>query len=349
MTSKFTLLTVLGLALIAVPARAAFINGHSYVSLTDWARANGLKCVSFERGDRIIATNRATRLVFNADARDAEINGVQVALSYPVANVKGAPLITQLDLDTAIRPLLFPERYITPRTIKTICLDPGHGGKDTGNRVGWHYEKTYTLAVAAEVRNQLKQSGFNVILTRTRDTYVDLPLRPALANRRGADLFVSLHFNGTETGKSQVAGPETYCITPVGAASSNAQGEGSEHGPTPANRNEPRSLLLAYQVQKSLVRNLGAEDRSVRRARFAVLRDAVMPAILIECGYMTHPVEGRKIFSDAYRRQLAQAIVKGILAYQKLTAPAPVAQPAMKTNSSSLTAASKVSKVNGAK
>ena len=63
------------------------------------------------------------------------------------------------------------------------------------------------------------------------------------------------------------------------------------------------------------------EDRGVRRARFAVLRDAAMPAILIEGGYLTHPVEGRKIFSDAYRHQLAQAVVKGILAYQKLASP----------------------------
>jgi N-acetylmuramoyl-L-alanine amidase len=321
MNRKFMLLTVLGLAFCVAPATAAVINGYNYVPLADWARANGLKCFQFERGGKIVATNRTTRLVFDVDARDAEINGVQVALSCPIANVKGTPLIAQLDLDTAVRPLLFPERYVVPRAIKTICLDPGHGGKDTGNRAGWHYEKVYTLALAAEVRDLLKKAGFNVILTRTRDTYVDLPLRPALANRRGADLFVSLHFNATETGKSQVEGPETYCITPVGASSTNARGEGSDHGPTTGNRNEQRSLLLAYQVQKTLVRTLAVEDRGVRRARFAVLRDAAMPAILLEGGYMTHPVEGRKIFSDAYRHQLAQAIVRGILAYQKLTSP----------------------------
>jgi len=76
------------------------------------------------------------------------------------------------------------------------------------------------------------------------------------------------------------------------------------------------------------VKNLGAVDRGVRRARFAVLRDAAMPAILIESGYMTHPVEGRKIFDAGYRKQIAAAIVKGILNYQKLTAapsPAPAA------------------------
>ena len=119
-----------------------------------------------------------------------------------------------------------------------------------------------------------------------------------------------------------MSGPETYCITPVGASSSNAQGEGAGYGATPANASEKKSLLLAYQVQKALVRNLGAEDRSVRRARFAVLRDCEMPAVLVESGYMTHPAEGKKIFDAGYRRQIAAAIVKGILNYQKLTAPA---------------------------
>jgi N-acetylmuramoyl-L-alanine amidase len=153
---------------------------------------------------------------------------------------------------------------------------------------------------------------------------VELPVRPDIANRANADLFVSLHFNATVSGKTDVWGPETYCITPVGASSSNAQGEGANYGGTTANLSEKKSLLLAYQVQKALVRNLGVPDRSVRRARFAVLRDAEMPAILIESGYMTHPVEGKKIFDAGYQEQLAAAIVKGILAYQKLTAPAAV-------------------------
>jgi N-acetylmuramoyl-L-alanine amidase len=86
---------------------------------------------------------------------------------------------------------------------------------------------------------------------------------------------------------------------------------------------ESRSVVLAYQVQKSLVRNLSCPDRGVRRARFAVLRDAEMPAILIESGYMTHPVEGRKIFDSNYRRQLALAIARGIQNYEKLISPVP--------------------------
>ena len=322
------LAVTLCLALCFISAHAAVrINGQSYVPITAWARAIGLHCLQLKRGEEIIATNRTTRLVFNVNSHYAEINGVQVALSFPVANERGVVLIAQFDLDTTVRPLLFPGRYVTPKALKTICLDPGHGGKDTGNHTFWHSEKTYTLALASELRDQLQKAGFNVVLTRTKDTYVELSDRPALANRRGADLFVSLHFNATETGRAEVEGPETYCITPVGASSTNARGEGNNYGPTMANRFEQRSLLFAYQLERSLVQNLGVEDRGVRRARFAVLRDAAMPAILIECGYMTHPVEGKKIYDAAYRRQMAQAIVKGILAYQKLTSPP--APPAM--------------------
>jgi N-acetylmuramoyl-L-alanine amidase len=316
------LLIALGLVFYLTPAPAASINGQNYVPLAEWARANGLKCYWLKRDDEMVATNRTTRLVFDKDSRMVEVNGINVALSFPVAADRGTLLIAQLDLNTAIRPLLFPPKAAATR-ITTICLDPGHGGKDAGNHTFWHSEKTYTLALALELRDQLKKAGFNVILTRSKDAYVDLPDRPALANRRGADLFVSLHFNATPTGKNEVEGPQTYCITPVGASSTDAQGEGANYGPTTANRVEQRSLLFAYQMERSLVQSLRVPDRGVRRARFAVLRDAAMPAILIEGGYMTHPGESKRIYSVTGRRQMSLAIVKGILAYQRLVSPPP--------------------------
>jgi len=320
MKAVFPLL--LAVALFAPPARAAFINGHSYQPLADWADANRFRTAA-RRSDEIVLTNRTARLVLDKDSRTAQINAVNVALSFPVAVDKGQFSIAQLDLTKTIEPLLFAPKF-AGKKISTIVLDPGHGGKDPGNRVAGRNEKTATLALAQELSDQLKASGFKVMLTRTKDKFVELPVRPDIANRANADLFVSLHFNATESGKAEVSGPETYCITPVGASSSNAQGEGANYGATPANVSEKKSLLLAYQVQKALVNNLGVNDRSVRRARFAVLRDCEMPAILVESGYMTHPVEGKKIFDAAYRKQLAAAIVKGILAYQKLTAPAAV-------------------------
>jgi N-acetylmuramoyl-L-alanine amidase len=327
------ILMTLCLAFCATPACAASINGQYYVPLANWAGANGLTTFWLRRGEEIAATNRIARLVFDKNSNTAEINGIRVALSFPAANDHDNLLIAQFDLDNTVRPLLFPSRYLDPKRITTICLDPGHGGKDTGNRVGGffgHNEKNYTLLVALELRDQLKQAGFNVILTRSKDNFVELPLRSAMANKAGADLFVSLHFNATQTGKNEVAGLETYCITPAGAASSNAQGEGADYGAITANRVEKKSLLFAYQIQKALVKILGVNDRSVRRARFAVLRDAQMPAILIEGGYMTNPAEGRRIYDAAWRRQMAAAVVKGILNYQKLAAPPATNHPPLK-------------------
>ncbi len=339
----FMLLLALGLMSGRIPTRAASVNGQSYVPLADWARANGLRCSLLKRGDEIVATNRTARLVFDKDSRMVEVNGTDVALSFPLAADRGMLYIAQLDLNTTIRPLLLPPRFTDARRISTICLDPGHGGRDTGNHTFWRSEKTYTLGLAMELRDQLQRAGFSVILTRNKDTYVDLPDRPALANRRGADLFISLHFNATPTGKNEVAGPQTYCITPIGASSTDAQGEGAGYGATTANRMEQKSLLLAYQVQKSLVNNLGANDRGVRRARYAVLRDATMPAILVEGGYMTHPVESKKIYNPVYRHQMALAIMNGILAYQRLVSPpAPAVYPPALKNPPATTAPKRV-------
>lgn len=317
------------------PSDAATFNGQYYLPLSDFAQANGLSISTLKQGQEAVLTNKNARLVFNANSAQAEISGVNVRLSFPIAYAGGELLVSQLDVETAIRPLISPQRSFSKK-ITTICLDPGHGGKDSGNHVGGifgHSEKTYTLALALELREQLQRAGYRVLLTRSKDVFVDLPERPAVANRNNADLFISLHFNASPVDKADISGPETYCITPPGAPSSNAHGETGEFGSavgtklTLANRNQNRSLLLAYQMEKSLAQNLHAEDRGVRRARFAVLRDAAMPAILIEGGYMTHPIESKKIYDPAYRKQLASAIVKGVLAYQKLTTPPALHQP----------------------
>jgi N-acetylmuramoyl-L-alanine amidase len=321
MKSGFLRWLLAGLMVLAVTARADSVNGHTYVSLAAWGMANGFGSYTPNRGAHWVLTNKTSRLEFDQDSADATINGIGVRLCHPVAR-GGA--ISELDLESTIRPLIFAPKHAAKR-ITTICLDPGHGGKDTGYQVGRffpHNEKTYTLALALELRRQLAAAGFMVILTRETDVYPELSARPELANRRGADLFISLHFNSFPPDPASVQGPETYCITPVGAASSNdTEGIGASHGVCPANRVQDRSLLLAYQVQRALVRGLGVTDRGVRRARFEVLRTAQMPAILLEGGYLSHPGEGKRIFDEGWRKQMAAAIVRGILNYQKLTAP----------------------------
>ena len=309
---------------IAAPPKAvaqpltARIHETGYVRLSEWARWQGLGWRWVKRDESFQLTNQRTRLQFAVDSREARVNGLQVWLLYPLASRDGELYLSQLDADATLRPLLSPARLEPGRKIKTICLDPGHGGKDPGNRLPGRQEKDYTLRLAFELRDRLKQAGFKVVLTRSSDNLIDLAERPEIARRAGADLFMSLHFNATETGRAEARGSEVYCLTPAGAASTNARGEGARAGAFPGNRTNGKNLLLAYQVQKSLVRALQSDDRGVRRARFEVLRGATMPAVLIEAGFLSHPEEGQKIFTAEYRRQMARAITEGIQSYKKV-------------------------------
>ena len=298
---------------------SVYISGREHVRLSAWAKTQGLE-VSWLARDKVLQlSGRSNRIVLTLNSREARINGISVWMLFPVVQRSGYVYLSRSDTLTTFGPLLAPGNS---GRIRTICLDAGHGGRDPGNRSGTSYEKDYTLLLVNELRNLLTKAGFKVVLTRSTDVYIDLENRPAIAQKRGADLFVSLHFNAAESSRSLVKGAEVYTMTPAGAPSTNAQGEGAGAGSFSGNRNNDRNLLLAYHVQKSLVSSLYAEDRGVRRARFAVLREATMPAILVEAGFMSHPSEGRKIISADYRKQMAKAIVDGIRAYQKVVEPA---------------------------
>ena len=291
-------------------------SGKNYVRLGDWARENHFEVRWSKAGDSVQLSNGATRLFFNGDSREAELNGVKVCLSYPILFRDGGGYISRLDLETAIVPVLSPSKNRRGVKVRNIVIDPGHGGKDPGNHDGSHEEKKYTLLLAQELCEQLKRAGFNASLTRTGDTFVELPERPDMARRRGADLFISVHWNALP-GKNEVSGAQVFCLTPAGASSSNAGGEIIGGGRKAGNRNDAKNMLLAYELQKSLLKNVGMEDRGVRRARYWVLREAGMPAVLIEGGFMTNPTEAKRIYDAAYRRQMARAIVGGVLAYQR--------------------------------
>jgi N-acetylmuramoyl-L-alanine amidase len=312
------------LAWLLAPAMHAETRGGyvrpNYVSLSEWARANVFTVHWMERDKTLQLDGPRAHLTFNvearSDARRAQINGVQTWLAFPILYQNGRALISQIDLAETIGPVLSPPKSPGGFRIDTICLDPGHGGKDPGNRAGSNEEKKYTLLLAQEVGTQLRAAGFRAVLTRGGDSFVELSDRPAIARKRGADLFVSLHFNSTEDGRNEVKGTEIFCLTPAGATSTNARGEGDTRWVT-GNRNDEKNMLLAYQMQKSYEKNLNIEDRGVKRARFQVLREASMPAILIEGGFMSHPGESRKLYDPAYRKQMAKAIVEGIQAYKK--------------------------------
>jgi N-acetylmuramoyl-L-alanine amidase len=298
------------------PLERVQLFGHEYVRLDEWARANRFEVAWRGNRDELVLSNHWSRLEFTVDSAKARLNGVTVHLSFPFAARNGGAYLIPLDLRTLIQPILFPPKNRHPHKIKTVCLDAGHGGKDPGNQEIGHQEKKYTLLLARELRRQLSQSGMRVVLTRNSDQFVDLSERPAVALRQGADLFVCLHFNSADT--PEVKGVEVYCMTPPHASSTNARGEGAESGAFPGNLQNSKNVLLAYEVQRAIVRDLGMEDRGVRRARFGMLRPAEMPAVLIEGGFMTNPEEARRIYDPESRQELARAIVDGILAYKRL-------------------------------
>jgi len=297
-------------------ARAS-LSGGDYIRLSDWAGAGRFQVVWTRRNEEVQLTNSWSRLVFTVDSHKAEVNGVTIFLSAPVAVRHGCLYLSVQDLETALNPVLFPSNHTVRAPVMSVCLDPGHGGRDPGNEEGRRKEKDYTLLLAREVRELLSVAGLTVTLTRNGDSFVALPDRTELARQRDADLFVSLHFNAVIADKAEVKGVEVYCLTPAGAGSTNARGEGGDVSAWAGNRLDAKNILLAYQVQKAMVRSLPVEDRGVKRARFAVLRNARVPAILIEAGFMSHPQESKRIFDPQYRRRLARAIADGILAYKR--------------------------------
>jgi N-acetylmuramoyl-L-alanine amidase len=298
------------------PTGSVWLNGREYVRFSEWAKLRGVKVAWLQRDETLQAVSSSFRFEAKVDSSQARINGVELWLCFPVLARNGAIYLSRLDLNATLLPLLSPPRMRTGQKIKTICLDPGHGGKDPGFRVGAIEEQKHTLLLAEEVRRLLTQAGFKVMLTRTSDRFVDLPDRADLARRKKADVFISLHYNATENSRS-VQGSEVYCLTPAGAFSTNAGRGQGDSGGCPGNQSDSFNILLAYHLQAALTRGLSVSDRGVRRARFAVLRETRMPAALVEAGFLSHPAEGRRIIDPNYRRQVAKAILQGLQAYQK--------------------------------
>ena len=294
------------------------IAGKEYTRLSDWARGADLNVHWVKKDETLELSGPSARIGLQIHSPEAQFNGVEVRLLFPLVERADGVWISSVDVQSTFAPLLSPPRLKRGAALKSVCLDPGHGGKDPGFQVGQNQEKRLTLLFSQELQAQLKKAGWKVSLTRTRDNYIELSDRPAVARRRRADLFVSLHFNATENSANSVKGAEVYCLTPPGAPSTNAGGELGGSGYFAGNRNNDENVVLGYQLQKSLVQRVPVEDRGVHRARFAVLRDATMPAVLIEAGFLSNSVEGRKICSPAYRHQLAAAIVDGLEAYRRI-------------------------------
>jgi N-acetylmuramoyl-L-alanine amidase len=173
-----------------------------------------------------------------------------------------------------------------------IIIDAGHGPNTPGKRSpdGKLREFQFNSAVAQEVKKRLVLDGHTVIFSHQDERDVPLSERTQLANRMGADLFVSIHANAFGHTFNSANGVETFTYS----------------------RSSGDSNRLAAYVQNALVLSTGRTNRGIKHADFAVLRDTSMPAILVECGFMTNREEAQLLKSSSYRMSCARSLAFGI-------------------------------------
>ncbi|MCQ2730918.1 N-acetylmuramoyl-L-alanine amidase [Helicobacter pylori] len=216
---------------------------------------------------------------------------------------------------------------------KKIVLDAGHGGKDCGAMsANLVCEKDIVLEVVKFLHKELKKRGYSVLLTRDKDIYIDLVARTELANKKGADLFISVHANSIpKHSTSNAHGIETYFLST--ARSERARKVAEQENKDDVNLmdyfskslflnslNTQRLIVsnkLAIDVQYGMLQSVRKNypdvvDGGVREGPFWVLAGALMPSILIEIGYNSHAIESKRIQSKSYQKILAKGIADGI-------------------------------------
>jgi len=312
------ILLLLGLAAGLSAASTDYYLGES-------VRQLGLRDAARQAGDGRNSERYITRTgvtLYAEYSKDAIfVDGVKVMLDDAIGAQRGHLTLSKRDYDKVFVPLFWE----APKTgVRRIVIDPGHGGKDTGkvNTPYKYTEKAATLDTAARLKLLLEKQGFEVVFTRTKDVFIDLDDRPAVAAVQKADLFISLHYNAGPAGDTSSGGIETYCLTPAGQKSTNAGKAKSTTAAEPGNRFDSANILLAWGIQRRLLAGTGAEDRGVRRARFAVLRTLSCPGVLIEGGFMSSRKEGAQIAEAAYRQKIAEAVAAGIADYALRSRPA---------------------------
>lgn len=294
------------------------IGGVSYTDAKAWFARLGYKS-SFDADKHVLTLSSAAgRIVLEGESREVELHGLRVFLGEPALWRKNVFYVSSIDLDRFIGPILRPGQLAT-RPLRTIVIDPGHGGQDSGtqNKAEKLDEKTFTLDVARRLQRLLAASdpSWRVLLTRSDDRFIALPERAEFANKAGADLFVSIHFNAVANNPG-VRGTETYVLTPRNQRStSSALRSAEDRVENPGNRHDPWNAVLGAHMHRQLLGKLRTEDRGYKRARFAVLRLVDCPAVLVEAGYLSNDAEARKIATDAYRGDIAEAVAAGVQAY----------------------------------
>ena len=286
------------------------------------------------------------QIMAQAKKRIAYIHAKQAANSKPVnssseiTRAEASPVVVPGLLDTpkskvesSAKPPEAPKPVTDPSLVqqlgldvRTIVIDPGHGGKDPGavRRIG--QEKQIVLSLCKILHNRLVEKGYQVLMTRETDVYIPLKERTQFATQHNADLFVSVHTNSSTN--IDAAGAETYYLALASDESAQItamrENVGAKYSMTELDRlvgkilkesKSTESRRLAESIQEQLTGATQAKNRGVKHAPFVVLIGTKVPAVLIEIGFLSNPDEGKKLLTKAYQRQLAEAVAEGIEQY----------------------------------
>ena len=237
-------------------------------------------------------------------------------VTVPVEPISNPSLIQQLGLD-----------------VKTIIIDPGHGGKDPGAVNRARLEKSVVLHISKMLRDLLVEKGYQVRMTRETDVYIPLESRAKFSTKRQGDLFISIHANASHSARA--SGIETYYLAlasdesaRITAARENA---GANYSIKALDKlvadilkesKSSESRSLAEFIQEQLVVATGARNRGVKHAPFVVLIGTKVPSVLIEIGFLSNSTEGKKLVNKAYQRKIVHAIADGIERYVMNIPPA---------------------------
>lgn len=226
-----------------------------------------------------------------------------------------------------------PRADLTTTRVRTIVIDPGHGGKDPGTKgMTSLTEKEVNLDIAKRLKELLQEAGLKVIMTRQTDVFVTLPGRTEIASKSDADLFVSIHANSSPNRKTD--GIEVYYVRTAFKKDLEEEQRiknekmflksvNAQYSPSLVNivgdmmyqRKVEESRKIAAKVARDTSRETLALNRGAKNCRFAVVRNTLIPAILVEVGYLSNREEERRLNTASYRQKVAEGIAHSVIEY----------------------------------
>jgi N-acetylmuramoyl-L-alanine amidase len=269
------------------------IIGEQTLSIRDLAARLSLRIEEQSDALAILKNNSNTVLIFTGIGGRIFVNGTAIG---PVGSVDrvGTDVYVPEVIVGQIRSHLAseaPRVSVTPGRGQLVVIDPGHGGHDPGAiAVNGVYEKDITLSVASKVAGLLRGRGYRIVMTRQDDRFIELEDRAALANRLGADLFVSIHADSAPD--PGIQGSTAYVAE---AASVGA--------------------MRAARYVSTAIDTTGINSRGIRRADYRVLVQTRCPAVLVELGYLSNYSEAARLQSATVQNRLAAAIANGVADY----------------------------------